>query len=104
MGPKDDVCKKCKDCIEQIFLARSEDDKLERTSEYHAHVLAARTEREVYKRCVAESSAVFESGFNDFNNVHVTFDFSQYMKLPHHAREKGPTFFIQLRKADRARK
>jgi len=57
-GPKDDVCKKCEDCIEQISLARSEDDKLERTSEYHAHVLAARTEREEYKRCVAESSAV----------------------------------------------
>jgi len=47
---------------------------------------------------VAESSAVFESGSNDFNNVHVTFDFSQYMNVPHHAREKGPTFFIQPRK------
>ena len=44
-GSKDNVCKKYEDCIKQISLARSEDEKLERTNDYHAHVLAARNER-----------------------------------------------------------
>ena len=86
MGPKDDVCKNCEDFIEQVSLARTEEDKLDRTSEYHAHVLAARTEREKYKRCVDQSVAVFGSESGTFNRVHMTFDFSQYHQLPHHGR------------------
>ncbi|XP_045182213.1 uncharacterized protein LOC123540944 [Mercenaria mercenaria] len=98
MNPRDDVCKTCEDFRDTISMARSEDDKLDATASYHQHVLSARAEREVYQQCVQESTALFRGSSQDHSKVHCTFDFSQYVKLPHHAREKGPTFFIQPRK------
>lgn len=32
----------------------------------------------------------------ELKNVHYTFDFAQHFQLPHHARQMGPTYFIQL--------
>ncbi|XP_053389671.1 uncharacterized protein LOC128552653 [Mercenaria mercenaria] len=106
-APKDDVCKTCEDFRQDIQLARTEDEKLSATEKYHNHVLQARKEREIYRECVERSTNMFErlrrqderSGDNfSCNDVHYTFDFSQYVKLPHHTREKGPTYFIQPRK------
>ena len=106
-APKDDVCRACEDCRQDIQLARTEDEKLYATDKYHQHILQARKERETYKGCVERSTLMFErrrhhanSGGDNFPclDVHYTFDFSQYIKLPHHTREKGPTYFIQPRK------
>ncbi|XP_053392666.1 uncharacterized protein LOC123542687 [Mercenaria mercenaria] len=106
-SPKEDVCKVCEDCKQDIKLAMSENDKILATQKYHNHVLQARKERELYVECVERSTAMFVNraqqdqaagdGFST-DDVHYTFDFSQYVKLPHHAQEKGPTFFIQPRR------
>ena len=99
MNPRDDVCSKCENFREEISQARSEDAKLSATESYHQHVLVARAERAVYEKCVKESTEMFQQQLPyNHNKVHYTFDFSQYLKLPHHSREKGPTFFIQPRK------
>ncbi|XP_053407975.1 uncharacterized protein LOC123547720 [Mercenaria mercenaria] len=100
MSPREDVCKKCEDFRQEISLARNEDDKLSATGKYHQHVLDARSERAVYEQCVNESTEMFQQQLSvrNYNTVHYTFDFSQFLKLPHHSREKGPTFFIQPRK------
>lgn len=34
----------------------------------------------------------------ELTNVHYTFDFVQHFQLPHHSRQKGPTYFVQLRR------
>ncbi|XP_060576229.1 uncharacterized protein LOC132733584 [Ruditapes philippinarum] len=106
-SPKEDVCKACEDCKQDIKLAQSENDKIDATLKYHQHVLQARKERDLYVELVEKSKAMFvnreqhnQAAGDNFstNDVHYTFDFSQYVKLPHHAQEKGPTFFIQPRK------
>lgn len=101
--PKDDVCRKCEEFRQEITLARSEENKLSATARYHDHIIHARKKRDLYRQCVEEATEMFSAanqggGDRAYNNVHYTFDFSQYIKLPHHSREKGPTFFIQPRK------
>jgi hypothetical protein len=70
-------------------------------------VLQARKERDLYVELVEKSKSMFvnreqqnQAADDNFstNDVHYTFDVSQYVKLPHHAQEKGPIFFIQPRK------
>ncbi|KAH3873012.1 hypothetical protein DPMN_036237 [Dreissena polymorpha] len=45
---------------------------------------------EVYNECLRKSS--------EENFVHFTFDFSQSVTMPHHARQTGPLYFPNLRK------
>ncbi|XP_053376640.1 uncharacterized protein LOC123565268 [Mercenaria mercenaria] len=103
-SPIEDVCRTCEDFRQEIKLAMSEDDKLSATGRYQSHILQARKERDVYKKCVERSAEMFRkrqeldpsAGDNfSMDDIHYTFDFSQYVKLPHHSREKGPTYFIQ---------
>ncbi|XP_053375897.1 uncharacterized protein LOC123531691 [Mercenaria mercenaria] len=103
-SPIEDVCRTCEDFRQEIKLAMSEDDKLSATGRYQSHILQARKERDVYKKCVERSAEMFRkrqeldpsAGDNfSMDDIHYTFDFSQYVKLPHHSRENGPTYFIQ---------
>ncbi|XP_060553774.1 uncharacterized protein LOC132714875, partial [Ruditapes philippinarum] len=106
-SPKEDVCKACEVCKQDIKLAQGENDKIEATLKYHQHVLQVRKERDLYMELVEKSKSMFvnreqhnQAADDNFstNDVHYTFDVSQYVKLPHHAQEKGPIFFIQSRK------
>ena len=106
--PKDDVCHKCELLRKQIMDARTEDEKLRAIEEFRAHINMAQRERLVYKDCVKKSLDELQHEnrpitpcdalSNDHTDVHYTFDFSQSIGLPPHARQMGPLYFLSLRK------
>lgn len=97
--PRDDVCQKCERLRKKIVDARTEEEKLSAVREFQNHIEAAKKERHHYRECIQEAVKEMESWQGEeLKNVHYTFDFAQHFQLPHHARQMGPTYFIQLRR------
>ncbi|CAG2190974.1 unnamed protein product [Mytilus edulis] len=109
MKPKTDRCKTCFQLREDISGSISEDAKLVTTQKLIDHIQSARTEREYYKLCTQRSRdelKLAESPIGKYNtpcsknfeNVHYTFDFSQYVNLPHSSQQVGALYFLTPRK------
>lgn len=97
--PRDDVCQKCERLRKKIVDARTEEEKLSAVREFQNHIEAAKKERHHYRECIQEAVKEMESWQGEeLKNVHYTFDFAQHFQLSHHARQMGPTYFIQLRR------
>lgn len=97
--PRDDVCQRCECLRKQVIDAVTEEEKLTVTEMFHKHLEDARRERSHYRTCVENSvkeMSNWEGG--ELSNVHYTFDFAQHFQLPHHSRQMGPTYFVQLRR------
>jgi hypothetical protein len=93
-NPREDVCATCEMLRKLVVDSVTEEEKLESTQKLQEHVLLAQKERETYNTCVKRAR---EAGGND-HYVHYTFDFSQNVCIPHHARQMGPVYFTSLRK------
>lgn len=61
---------------------------------YNNAVKNARKEMELNHR----PAGVIPPCSNDLKEVHYTFDFSQALSIPHHARQEGPLYFLTPRK------
>ena len=107
--PKTDLCKTCFELRENIAGAVNECDKLEMTQKLVTHLEVSREEREFYKQCTQNARdelGEVESPVNkyqtpcttDYDNIHYTFDFSQYVTLPHSSQQVGALFFLSPRK------
>ncbi|XP_062603492.1 uncharacterized protein LOC134282462 [Saccostrea cucullata] len=97
--PRDDVCQRCECLRKEIIDAVTEEEKLASTEKFKKHLEDAKTERTHYRNCVEKSieeMSTWEGA--ELTNVHYTFDFAQHFQLPHHSRQMGPTYFIQLRR------
>ncbi|XP_062614900.1 uncharacterized protein LOC134276644, partial [Saccostrea cucullata] len=107
--PKTDLCKTCHDLREDISGAFGEEVKLQLTQRLLLHVKEAKRERDFYKLCT-ENARVELKHFEKphgkflqpcsmpFTNVHYTFDFSQYVTVPHSSQQVGALFFLQSRR------
>ncbi|CAC5399423.1 unnamed protein product [Mytilus coruscus] len=98
-----------KELREEISGSISEDAKLVKTQKLIDHIQSARTEREYYKLCTQRARdelKLAESPIGKYNtpcstnfeNVHYTFDFSQYVILPHSSQQVGALYFLTPRK------
>ena len=107
--PKTDLCKTCFELREDIAGAVNECDKIELTQKLVTHLEVSRQERDFYKTCTQNARGELgdtESPVNKYNtpctadleNVHYTFDFSQYVTLPHSSQQVGALFFLSPRK------
>ncbi|XP_060600079.1 uncharacterized protein LOC132753609 isoform X1 [Ruditapes philippinarum] len=94
-SPKDDVCATCEKLRRQISGTVTEDVTLETTTALRDHVLLAQKERDLYNECIRRSVDTRDS---EEKFVHLTFDFSQNVSLPHFSRQMGPLYFLTLRK------
>lgn len=95
--PRDDVCAICEKLRKAIMDAITETEKLETSEKMKDHIMSAQRERAVYNDCLKKSAVSRDD--NSINRYcHYTFDFSQNMCLPHHARQMGPLYFTTLRK------
>lgn len=61
---------------------------------YNNAVKDARKEMELNQR----PAGVIPPCSTDLCNVHYTFDFSQALSIPHHARQEGPLYFLTSRR------
>jgi hypothetical protein len=98
-SPRDDVCQKCECHRKKIADARMEEEKLRATKDFEDHLQAAKRERLCYRKSIqdaAEEMGNWHGG--QLEHAHYTFDFAQHFQLPHHARQMGPTYFLQLRR------
>ena len=98
-SPRDDVCQKCERLRKEIADARTEEEKLKTVTDFEEHIKAAKRERLHYRKCIQD--AINEIGKwqdDQLKQVHYTLDFAQHFQLPHHARQMGPTYFLQLRR------
>nr|XP_022302539.1 uncharacterized protein LOC111110356 [Crassostrea virginica] len=109
MKPKTDLCKTCFDLRENIAGAFDEETKLELTQRLIDHIDQAKQEREFYKECTTRAKEELQNAEKPhgrylpscsapYENVHYTFDFSQYVTIPHSSQQVGPLFFLQPRK------
>ncbi|XP_061178380.1 uncharacterized protein LOC133187022 [Saccostrea echinata] len=107
-GPRFGVCHKCELLRKRVLDARSEEDKLEALREFQNHIDIAQKERYLYKKLVKDSLEELQDIdrqehhnqplSSDMTKVHYTFDFSQSVALPHHARQMGALYFLTLKK------
>ena len=106
-GPRFDVCHRCELLRKKVMDARTEEDKLSCLNEFQSHINIAQKERDLYKKVVKDSLEELQFINQqehvlplsaDFRKVHYTFDFSQNVALPHHARQMGPLYFLSLKK------
>ena len=108
MSPRSDVCPKCEQLRDGISEASGDEAKLKATSEFTAHLTHAMEEKGEYRRCceraeleVTESQVAVGPAppcSADLHHVHYTFDYSQCVTIPHHARQVGPLYFLNARK------
>jgi len=89
--PRDDVCATCERLRKAVSDACEEEEKLSSAEALRQHILTAQKKRDAYNKCIKKAAG------NDVY-VHFTFDFSQNICLPHHARQMGPVYFASLRK------
>lgn len=109
MTCRTDVCHKCEIFREKIKQAVSEEDKLQATEEFSAHIHDAQQEREYYyARCKAASRELAAHPAvqgpvppmsQNLIDVHYTFDFAQSFLLPSHCRQEGGLYFRSPYKA-----
>lgn len=73
------------------------------------HVEQAKPERDFYKLCTKKARVelqnverphgkCLQSCSMPFTEVHYTFDFSQYITIPHSSQQVGALFFLQPKK------
>lgn len=106
--PKTDVCTSCEKFREKVSIARTENDKLNATTNYINHLKVADTEHQLYKTCIIKAREEYqetqiqigryEPCTNAIYHAHYTFDFSQAVFIPHHTRQAGPLYFLTPRR------
>ncbi|XP_062575096.1 uncharacterized protein LOC134237029 [Saccostrea cucullata] len=106
--PRTDVCHICERHRNAIRLAVGDVEKLRCTTAFQDHLQRAAKEKQAYQQAVMESMTEIENvrrGYgpsipcsSPYTKVHYTFDFSQQMFIPHHARQMGPLYFLVPRK------
>nr|XP_034309101.1 uncharacterized protein LOC117683615 [Crassostrea gigas] len=107
--PKIDLCKTCHDLREDIAGTFTEEIKLQLTQRLMNHVEQAKQERDFYKLCTEKARVelqnverphgkYLQSCSMPFTEVHYTFDFSQYITIPHSSQQVGALFFLQPKK------
>ncbi|XP_060586615.1 uncharacterized protein LOC132742275 [Ruditapes philippinarum] len=100
MSPKDDVCHKCEQLRHSVMDAVTEQAKLDAANCHREHVQDAQTERQAYMTAVIQAREEMV-GYTrptipvapistEFSKVHITFDYSQSVTIPHHSRQMGP--------------
>lgn len=94
-SPREDVCATCEKLRKAQMDSITEADKLENSQKMHTHISTAQKEREVYNQCIKRAK---ETRGQQNEYQHYTFDFSQSVGIPHHARQMGPAYFTTLRK------
>lgn len=94
---RDDVCGKCETMRKQMVDARTEEDKLTVSTNFTSHITQAREERAFYKECVDQNRQHLATSEQP-SSLHYTFDYAQSVCLPHHVRQMGPVYFLNLRK------
>jgi len=85
---RDDVCATCerlKKAAVSDQADRKKKEKLTYAEALRQHILTTQKERDTYNKYIKKATG------NDVH-VHYTFDFSQHVCLPHHARQMGPAF------------
>ena len=88
--------------------ARSEEEKLRAATEMQEHIVRVQRERKVYQECVARAKEGLQGVpipeepvppmSNDYEDVHITFDFAQGVLIPHHSRQIGALYFLTPRR------
>ena len=94
---RDDVCGKCETLRRRLMDAEEEEEKLKISEAFSKHITQAKEERQFYRECVDASKALMQLAGTP-NSVHYTFDYAQSLLLPHHLRQMGPLYFLQLKK------
>ena len=94
-SPRDDVCATCERIRKEITDAVTEPDKIAAAEKLRNHNLDAVKERELYNQCIKKALATSR---DSSKYIHYTFDFSQNVSIPHHARQMGPLYFTTPRK------
>ena len=92
---RDDVCATCERIRKEITDAVTEPEKIAAAEKLRNHNLDAVKERELYNQCIKKA---LETTRCSTQYVHYTFDFSQNVSIPHHARQMGPLYFTTPRK------
>ncbi|XP_062600192.1 uncharacterized protein LOC134261812 [Saccostrea cucullata] len=104
-------CNSTKKAIHGQYKSACDSDDIRKRpfkTKFQSHIDIAQKERNLYKILVKESLEELQ-GINrqehhihplssDFTKVHYTFDFSQSVALPHHARQMRPLYFLTLKK------
>ncbi|XP_061192127.1 uncharacterized protein LOC133200324 [Saccostrea echinata] len=108
MTPRSDICPKCEDCRAKISTAVGLAEKQEQLRIFTDHLSNVEMERQVYNDAVkkareemgafARPEGLLPPCSTDLRHVHYTFDFSQALSIPHHARQEGPLYFLTPRK------
>ena len=106
--PRTDVCHICEKHRSAIKEAVGDAEKLQSTIAFQDHLQDAAREKLAYQQAVKESLEELKdvhrgygpipSTSTQYTKVHYTFDFSQQMFIPHHARQMGPIYFLVPRK------
>jgi len=90
-SPRDDVCATCERIRKEITDVNiTEPEKIAAAEKLRSHNLDAVKERELYNQCIKKA---LETSGCSTQYVHYTFDFSQKVSIPHHARQMGPLYF-----------
>nr|XP_034317544.1 uncharacterized protein LOC117686543 [Crassostrea gigas] len=108
MTPRSDICPKCENHRANISTAAGQQEKQEHLQAFTEHLLMVEKERQVYNNAVKNARKEMELNHRpagvippcstDLKEVHYTFDFSQALSIPHHARQEGPLYFLTPRK------
>ncbi|XP_056013929.1 uncharacterized protein LOC125667802 [Ostrea edulis] len=108
MTPRSDICPICEDCRARISTAVGLVEKQEDLRIFTEHLSKVEMERQVYNDAVKKARDEFSTVARpagllppcstNLQHVHYTFDFSQALSIPHHARQEGPLYFLTPRK------
>ncbi|XP_062578888.1 uncharacterized protein LOC134240830 [Saccostrea cucullata] len=108
MTPRSDICPKCEEHRANISSAAGLQEKQDHLQEFTEHLSMVEKEHQVYNNAVTKAREEMESyerptGLippcsTNPSHVHYTFDFSQALSIPHHARQEGPLYFLTPRK------
>lgn len=105
--PKSDLCMTCEEHNKQInaaIAAGTEEEKLESLERAREHLLAARKERDHYRRSMEIAKQSFSISQRSApkaapGTMHYSWDFAQQLQYPYEDRQVGPIYFKSPRTA-----
>lgn len=105
--PKSDLCMTCEEHSKQInaaIAAGTEEEKLESLERAKEHLLAARKERDHYRRSMELAKQSFDISQSSAPKtspeaMHYSWDFAQQLRYPYEDHQVGPIYFKSPRTA-----
>ena len=99
MTPRTDVCAVCEGFRIQLKDATREEEKVKFTAAFTSHLEAAQEKWDYYLTSMKQAETTLADNHDTpLEYAHYTFDFTQCVHIPHHARQVGPLYFKTPRK------